>query len=114
MFTKESRTTFLVSPLVKGSAKFFSDRTNSKEMVPSFTCESHCMDTGTDVPYNGTSPSRFLIHSASYPANSNAINSDSIVDLAIQVCFADFQDIAPPPSKNTYPLVELTSSLSMT
>ena len=74
--------------------------------------ESQCMDIGTDAPHNnGTSHSRLLIHSTSCPANSNAINLDSIVDLAIQVCFVDFQDIAPPPSKNTYLLVELTSSL---
>ena len=77
-------------------------------------CESHYMDTDTDALHNGTSPSSLFIHSASYPANSNAINSDSIVDLAIQVCFADFQDIVLPLSKNIYPLVELTSSLSLT
>ena len=102
--------------------------TNSKEMVPSFSkfftapCLRRmsslaiintvlgntygslwitCTKTGTDVPHNGTSPSRLLVHSASCSASSDAINSDSIVDLAMQDCFADFQDIAPTPSKNT-------------
>ena len=61
-------------------------------------CESQCTNTCTDVPHNGTSPSKLLIHSATYLASSNAINSDSIVDLAMQVCLADFLDIVPPPS----------------
>ena len=64
-------------------------------------CKSQSIDTGTDVPHNGTSPCRLLIHSASYPANSEAINSDSTMDLAMQVSFANFQDIILPPSKNT-------------
>ena len=64
--------------------------------------------------HNGTSPSRILIHSVSCPASSNAINLDSIVDLAMQVCFADFQDIVPLPSRNTYSVVEFTSLLSVT
>ena len=65
------------------------------------TCESQCIDTSTDVPHNGTSPSRHLILSAFCFANFNAINLDSIVDLAMQVCFADFQDISSPSSKST-------------
>ena len=34
------------------------------------------------------------------------MNSDSIVDLANNVCLEDFQDTAAPPSVNTYPLVD--------
>ena len=64
-------------------------------------CESLCIDTCTDVPHNGTSPSKLLIYLISHLTNSNEIKSNSIVDLALQVYFANFQDITPPPSKNT-------------
>ena len=40
-------------------------------------------------------------HSAYAPHLSNAINSDSIVDMIITVCFQDFHETAPPPSINT-------------
>ena len=45
-------------------------------------------------------------------ALSSAINTDSIVDIAIHVCLEDFHDIAAPPRVNTYPLVDLVSILS--
>ena len=44
------------------------------------------------IPYN-KSPSQF----ASSLAETYAINSASIVELAIIVCFLDFQKIAPLP-----------------
>ena len=78
------------------------------------TCESQCRDTGTDAPYSGTSPRRLFSHSASCPTSLSAINSYSIVDRAIQVYLADFHEITPPPSINTHPVVEFTSSLSDT
>ena len=37
------------------------------------------------------------------------LNSDSIVDLAIHVCFEDFQDTTAPLSVKTYPLVDFES-----
>ena len=64
-------------------------------------CESQCIDTGIDVCHNDTTPSRLLIYSASCLVNANAIKSDVTIDLATQVCFTDFQDIAPPQRKNT-------------
>ena len=60
----------------------------------------------------GTSSKKSLSHSASSPALSRAINSDSIVDRAMHVCLEDFQDIAAPPKVNTYPLVDFVSVLS--
>jgi hypothetical protein len=49
---------------------------------------------------------------ASTVAVSNAVSSASIVDLVKMVCLQDFQEIAPSPSVNTYPLVTLISSAS--
>ena len=46
-------------------------------------------------------------HSASAAVVSNAMNSDSIVDLAATVCLLDFQDTAGLPSVKMYPLVDL-------
>ncbi|GJX66142.1 hypothetical protein Tco_0300485 [Tanacetum coccineum] len=40
------------------------------------------------------------------PAAAKATNSYSIVELVMQVCFLDSQEIAPPPSRNTQPLVD--------
>ena len=51
-------------------------------------------------------------HSASYPVLSNAINSDSIVDLAMHVCLEDFQETAAPPRVKTYPQVDFESLVS--
>ena len=61
---------------------------------------------GTGLGQLGISSKIFQSHLASSPTLSKAINSDSIVDLAIQVCLDDFQDTAAPPSVNTYPLVD--------
>ena len=57
----------------------------------------------------GISSKKCRNHSASSPALSKAMNSDSIVDLAIQVCLEDFHDTAAPPSINTNPLVDFES-----
>ena len=65
-----------------------------------------------ELVYNGKSINKLLSHSASDPAFSKAINSDSMVDLAMQVYLDDFQETTPPASVNTYPLVGFTSSVS--
>ena len=65
--------------------------------------------TGIGFGHIGISSKKFRIHYASSPALPKAINSYSIVDLAMQVCFEDFQDTAALPSVNTYPLVDLES-----
>jgi hypothetical protein len=51
----------------------------------------------------------FLSHSASFPATANAINSDSIVECEIDVCFFVAQEMTPPPRVNTQPDVDLLS-----
>ena len=48
-------------------------------------------------------------HSASSPALSYAMNSDSIIDLAMHVCFENFQDTIAPPRVKTYSLVDFES-----
>ena len=53
----------------------------------------------------GKSIRRSRRHSASDPAVSNAVSYASIIDFVKIVCLQDFQETAPPPSENTYPLV---------
>ena len=67
---------------------------------------------GTGFCHNGISSKNYRSHSASSPALSKAMNSDSVVERAIHVCLKDFQDIAVPPRVNTYPLVDFDSSKS--
>ena len=67
----------------------------------------HIGDIG--LGQNGISSNKFRSHSASSPALSKVMNSDSIVERAIHVCLDDFQDIAPPPIVKTYPLVDFVS-----
>ena len=55
---------------------------------------------------NGTSSMKFRSHSASSPALFKAMNSDTIVERAIHVCFDDLQDIVPPPIVKMYLLVD--------
>jgi len=75
--------------------------------------QSQCIDTYEVgfIPI-GMFAKKFFNHSASLPAISRATNSDYIVDLAIIVCLADLHVMAPPPSVNTYPLVDFVSSES--
>jgi len=64
--------------------------------------QSQCIDTdGVGFIPKGILAKRFLNHSASLPSNSRAMNSDSIVDLAIMDCLDDLHTTAPPPSVNT-------------
>jgi hypothetical protein len=43
----------------------------------------------------------------SLDASYNAIISESFVDVAIKVYFADFHNIAVPPGRNTNPIYDL-------
>jgi len=61
---------------------------------------------GTGFCHNGISFKNCRSHSASSPALSKAMNSDSIVERAIHVYLKDFQDIAAPPRVNMYLLVD--------
>ncbi|CAL8148196.1 unnamed protein product [Prunus armeniaca] len=70
------------------------------------------MGSPISLGHIGISSKKFLSHSASSPALSKAMNSDSIVDRAMHVCLEDFQDTAAPHNVNTYPLVDLVSVLS--
>jgi len=55
------------------------------------TWQSQCMGIeGVGLIPKGISVKKFLSQSTSFPADSKAINSDSIVDLAIIFCLADF------------------------
>ena len=67
---------------------------------------------GTDFGHIGISSRKRRSHSASFLALSKAMNSDSLVDLAMQVCLEDFQDRAIPPRVKTYPLVDFESLVS--
>ena len=64
---------------------------------------------GTDFGHIGISSMKWQSHSAYSPALFEAMNSESIVDLAMQVCLEDFQDTATPPRVKTYPLVDFKS-----
>jgi len=67
---------------------------------------------GTGFDHNGISFKNYRSHSASSLALSKAMNSDSIMERTIHVYLEDIQDIAAPPSVNTYPLVDFNSSES--
>lgn len=69
--------------------------------------QARCIDTeGVEFVPNKISAKTFFNHSTLLQANSRAINSYSIVDLKIMVCFADFQVTASPPKVNSYSLVD--------
>ncbi|GJU08273.1 hypothetical protein Tco_1124703 [Tanacetum coccineum] len=62
------------------------------------------------LDHNGISRMRVLNYSASLLAAAKAINLDFIVELVMQVCFLEAQEVKPPPSRNTQLLVEELSS----
>ena len=68
--------------------------------------------SGTGFGYSDISFKNCRNHSTSSPVLSKIINSDSIVERAMQVCLKYFQDIAALPRVNTYPLVDFDSSKS--
>ena len=59
--------------------------------------------------HNSISNNIFLNHSASLPAAAKAINSDSMVEWEIHVCFFDAQEMTPPLRVNIQPDVDLLS-----
>ena len=85
-----------------------------KVLCPRYRCLIIAVNTyaGTDLGHNGISFKNCRSHSASSPALSKAINSDSIVEHAIHVFLQDFQDTVTPPRVNIYPLVDFDSSKS--
>ena len=56
---------------------------------------------GTNFGHLGISFRKWHNHSTSSPHLSSAINSDSIVDRAINICFEDFYETVAPHSVNT-------------
>ena len=52
------------------------------------------------------------IQRASFAASEHAIYSASVLDVATTLCLVDFQEIAPPYSRNTYPEVDFRESTS--
>jgi len=66
----------------------------------------------TDLGHSGISFKNYRSHSASSLALFKALNSDSIVERAMQVCLEDFQDTVAPPRVKMYPLVDFDSSKS--
>ena len=56
---------------------------------------------GTDFGHLGMSSRKWCSHFVSSPHLSSDINSDSIVDMEITVCFEDFHDTTTPPNVNT-------------
>jgi len=67
---------------------------------------------GIGFGHSGIFFKNYQSHSASFSALSKVINSDSIVEWAMQVCLEDFQDTAVPPRVNMYPLVDFNFSES--
>ena len=67
---------------------------------------------GTGFGHIGISSRKWQSHFASSLVLSKAMNFDSIVDLAMQVCLEDFQDTAAPPRVKTYPLMDFESLVS--
>ena len=60
--------------------------------------QSQCIDTeGVGCIPKGIPDRKFLNHSASLLADSKAISSNSVVEVAMRVCFDDFQATTPPP-----------------
>ncbi len=75
---------------------------------------SQCIHmAGTGFGHLGISSKNWRSHSASSPHLSRAMNSDSMVDLAIIVCLEDFQEMAALPSVKTNPLVDFESPESV-
>ena len=67
---------------------------------------------GIGLGHSGISYKNCRSHSASSPALSRAINSNSIVERAMQVCLEYFQDIVVPLRVKMYPLVDFDFSES--
>ncbi|GKA73267.1 hypothetical protein Tco_0779483 [Tanacetum coccineum] len=70
----------------------------------SITAVSQRIEIDAILDHNGFSRIKFLNHSTFLSVAAKAINSDSIIELVMQVCFLDAQEIAPPPSRNAQSL----------
>ena len=68
---------------------------------------------GTGICHNGISSKNYRSHSASSPILFKAINYDSIMERAMQVCLEDFQDTVAPSMVKIYPLVDFDFSESI-
>jgi len=68
---------------------------------------------GTSLSHRGISSKNYRSHSASSPTLSKAINSDSIVERAMQFCLEDFQDTVASPRVKMYPLIDFDFSESI-
>ena len=64
---------------------------------------------GIDLGHKGISTRNCRSHSASFPALSKAINSDSIMERAMQVCLKDFQNTIAPSRVKMYSLIDFDS-----
>ena len=74
---------------------------------------SQCMQiAGISFDHLKISSSKWQSHSVSSATLSSAMNSNSIVDLAIQVCFENFYEAAARPSVKIYLLVDFESFIS--
>ena len=67
---------------------------------------------GTGFDHLGIFSTNWRSHSASSVALSKAMNSNSIVDLAMHVYLEDFQETAAPSKVNTYSLMDFKSFIS--
>ena len=76
-------------------------------MVASLSLNTEMVSIGCD--HNSMPNNIFLSHSASLLADANTINSDSMVECEIHVCFFDAQEMTPPPRVNIQPDVDLLS-----
>ena len=73
---------------------------------------SQCMlIVGTSFFQHVMSSRKLWSHFTYSPALSEVIYSNSIMDLAIHVCFEDFHHTTLPTIVNTYPLVDFVSIL---
>jgi len=70
----------------------------------------HMASTGLD--HSGIFFKNCRSHSASSAALSKVINSNSIVERAMQVCLEDFQDTTASPRLKMYPLIDFDFSES--
>ncbi len=70
---------------------------------------SQCNDKGFDCG-NLKSLNNWQSHMASFVAKGTNIYLDLVDERTIVACFLFCHDIAPPPSKKTYPKVDLRDS----
>ncbi|GJZ55386.1 hypothetical protein Tco_0610579 [Tanacetum coccineum] len=86
-------------------------------IIANFYCRFMSHSISICLLFNGTAPPsptiNFLIQTASIDASAAAMYSAYVEDIAVVLCLALFQSMAPPLSTNTYPVWDLVSSLSV-